>query len=108
MLISIILTGYYFRNQDLYKKILDETKLYDSIKFKLYILSHKANEEISDDIFNYLIENNWEIIYQPNIGWDWGCHVQFMQWHNEQKLPAPDFLLFLHDDISILKNGFII
>ncbi len=107
MLISIILTGYYFRNQDLYKKILDETKLYDSIKFKLYILSHKANEEISDDIYNYLIENNWEIIYQPNIGWDWGCHVQFMQWHNEQKLPAPDFLLFLHDDISILKNGFI-
>jgi len=105
--ISIVLTGYYFRNQDLYKKNFDETKLYDSINFNLYILSHKSKNEISDDIYNYLIENNWEIIYQPNIGWDWGCHVQFMQWYNKQNLNAPDYFLFLHDDISIFKNGFI-
>lgn len=107
MLISIILTGYYFRNQEVYKRIIKETKLYDSINFNLYILSHKTKDEISDDISNFLIENNWEIIYQPNLGWDWGCYVQFMQWHNKQNLPAPDFMLFLHDDISIIKNGFI-
>lgn len=107
MMIDIVLTGFYFNKIDLYKNFVNETKLYNSINFNLYILSHKLKEEISDSIYNYLIENNWHIIYQPNIGWDWGCYVQFMQWHNEQNLPASDYLLFLHDDISILKNGFI-
>lgn len=107
MLISIILTGYYFKNQNLYKRILDEIKLYESINFNLYILSHKAENEISNDIYNYLIEHNWKIIYQHNLGWDWGCYVQFMQWLKEQNQPDPDYFLFLHDDIIVLRNGFI-
>ena len=107
MQLCIVLTGYYFKYFDLYKKILDETELYDSINFNLYILSHKAKNEIPEDIYNFLIEYNWKIIYQPNIGWDWGCHVQFMQWHVENKKTEPSYILFLHDDISIVKNGFI-
>lgn len=107
MYVNIIITGYYFKYFDFYKKIVDETKLYNSITFNLFILSHKAKEDISIEIYNYLIEKNWHIIFQPNIGWDWGCHAQFMQWHLEQRLPTPDYLLFLHDDISIIKNGFI-
>ncbi|OJX91089.1 MAG: hypothetical protein BGP01_11695 [Paludibacter sp. 47-17] len=107
MKISIVLTGYYFRNKHLYEQILQETKLYDSISFNLFILSHKAEYEISVDIYNYLITNNWQIIYQPNIGWDWGCHAQFVQWHNKSNLPNPNFVLFLHDDIIVCKNGFI-
>ena len=73
----IILTGYYSENQEL-KKILDETKLYDSIKFKLYILSHKAMKKYPM-IFTIILSKNWEIIYQPNIGWDWlSCSVYAM------------------------------
>jgi len=105
--IAIVITGYYFRYPIIYERIVNETKLYDSINFNLYILSHKLKNEISDDIYSFFIENNWHIIYQPNIGWDWGCHVQFIQWHTKNKKSEPDYILFLHDDISITKNGFI-
>jgi hypothetical protein len=64
-------------------------------------------KDIPIDIYNYLIKTKWKIIYQPNIGWDWGCHSQYMQWHLDQRLPSPDYLFFLHDDIIILKHGFI-
>ncbi len=107
MRISIVLTGYYFKYLELYQKINDESKLYNDYQFSLYILSHKSKEEISDELLTYLNKNNWQIIYQPNIGWDWGCHAQFMQWHSENKKIEPDYILFLHDDISITKNGFI-
>lgn len=107
MRISIVLTGYYFKYFELYRKILEETNLYSGLYFELYIVSHKTKEEISNELFAYLIENNWQIIFQPNIGWDWGCHVQYMQWLEGQNAPKPDYLLFLHDDISIIKNGFI-
>ncbi len=107
MRLSIILTGYYFKYFDLYKKIILETNLYDNIEFNLFILSHKKEEEIQDNILNYLIKNKWQIIYQPNIGWDWGCYVQFMKWIEDQDIDKPDYLLFLHDDINIDKNGFI-
>lgn len=107
MRISIILTGYYFKYFELYRKILEETNLYSDLYFELYIVSHKTKEEIPNELFAYLIETNWQIIFQPNIGWDWGCHVQYMQWLEGQNAPKPDYLLFLHDDISIIKNGFI-
>lgn len=107
MRISIVLTGYYFKYFELYRKILEETNLYSDLYFELYIVSHKTKEEISNELFAYLIETNWQIIFQPNIGWDWGCHVQYMQWLEGQNAPKPDYLLFLHDDISIIKNGFI-
>lgn len=107
MQIYIVLTGYYYKYFDLYQKIVEEIRLYSGIRFKLYILSHKLKKEISDDFYNYLITNNWHIIYRANAGWDWGCHVQFMQWLNEKHILKPDYILFLHDDIKIIKNGFI-
>jgi hypothetical protein len=107
MQISIVLTGYYFKYLNLYQKIIAETKLYPNYKFNLYILSHKTKEEIQEELYTYLINNEWKIIFKPNIGWDWGCHVQFMQWHNEFKIQDDDYILFLHDDITITNNGFI-
>jgi len=107
MLIGIVLTGYYFKYKDLYQKIIIETQLYNNCHFNLFILSHKNKEEIPVELFEYLANNGWEIIFRPNIGWDWGCHVQFIQWYKQSDKPDLDFILFLHDDISITKNGFI-
>ncbi|SFS55199.1 hypothetical protein SAMN04487906_0822 [Zhouia amylolytica] len=108
MQLFIVLTGYYYRDIGLYDKIKSELELFNNeVTFSLYILSHKPKEEISIEMLNYLEINNWKIIYEPNIGWDWGCHVQFIQWFLKQNLTNPDYILFLHDDIQILKNGFI-
>lgn len=108
MRINIVLTGYYFKYIELYKKIVEETQLYDEFQFTLYILSHKLKEEISKDIYCYLKDNNWKIIYYKNIGWDWGCHCQFINWHVDNNImEKPEYILFLHDDIKIIKNGFI-
>lgn len=107
MQISIVLTGYYFKYLDLYQKIIAETKLYPSYKFNLYILSHKTKDEIQEELYTYLNNNEWKVIFKPNIGWDWGCHVQFMQWHKEFEIHDDDYILFLHDDITITNSGFI-
>ncbi|WP_138433369.1 hypothetical protein [Winogradskyella algicola] len=105
--IAICLTGYYFRNLNLYKSLLDEAKLNPSFIFDFYILSHKKVTEIDRNILNYLRDNNWQIIFEENVGWDWGCHVQFMQWLSKKNNQKPDYILFLHDDIRIVKNGFV-
>ena len=107
MKLYIVLTGFYFKYIDLYQKIVNETKLYKDINFNLFILSHKSKREIPKDLYSHLIENQWQIIFENNVGWDWGCHVQFMQWIDKQNSQKPDFLLFLHDDISIIQSGFI-
>jgi hypothetical protein len=107
MHINIVLTGYYFKYLELYQKIHDETKLYSDYQFSLYILSHKEKEKIPNEFLTFLTKNNWHIIYKPNIGCDWGCHSQFIKWHVENNMPVVDHILFLHDDISIIKNGFI-
>ena len=105
--INILVTGFYFKNIDFYKKLRDEAIVNNSIDLRFFILSHKKETEIDNTVLNYLTDNNWQIIYKENIGWDWGCHVQFMQWLSQQQGKKPDYILFLHDDIKIVQNGFI-
>ncbi|WP_332038228.1 hypothetical protein [Salegentibacter sp.] len=91
----------------MYKIILRETKLYDNIDFELFISSHKEESEISESVLHFLEKNNWNIIFSPNEGWDWGCHSEFVNYYFKAGKALPDYFLFLHDDLKIIKNGFI-
>lgn len=105
--ISIVLTGYYYKYLELYKIITKETKLYQNIDFELFISSHKEESEISESVLSFLKKNNWNIIFFPNEGWDWGCHSEFVNYYFESGNKLPHYFLFLHDDLKIIKNGFI-
>lgn len=105
--ISIVLTGYYYKYIELYKIIKRETQLYNNIDFELYISSHKEESEISESVLNFLKKSGWNIIFFPNEGWDWGCHSEFVNYFFKSENKLPDYFLFLHDDLKIIKNGFI-
>ena len=38
-----------------------------------------------------------------NIGWDWGCYVQFMKWIEDQDIDKPDYLLFCMTILILIK-----
>jgi hypothetical protein len=105
--LAIVLTGYYYKYLELYKIILRETKLYDNIDFELFISSHKEKSDVSESVLHFLENNNWNIIFSPNEGWDWGCHSEFVNYYFKAGKALPDYFLFLHDDLKIIKNGFI-
>ena len=105
--ISIVLTGYYYKYLELYKIITEETNLYQNIDFELFISSHKEETEISSSVLDFLKKNDWNIFFSPNEGWDWGCHSEFVNYYFTSGKKLPDYFLFLHDDLKIIKNGFI-
>lgn len=86
---------------------MEETRLYPDIDFELYISSHKDESEISEVVLDFLKKNNWKIVYTPNEGWDWGCHSEGVKYYFRSGNSLPDYFLFLHDDLKIIKNGFI-
>jgi len=104
--LSIVVAGWYFKNTDIYEKLIKEAESYKNFKAGYYIASHKKAEEIDREVREYLTKLGWKLLYFKNEGWDWGTYQQFLIWQKENE-NFTDFYLFLHDDIRIKRYGFI-
>ena len=106
MKLSIVLCGWHFKNEHLYRKLRSEAESYSGFDVRFYIASHKSSEEIDKSILNGAIRLGWNVLCFSNEGWDWGAYQQFLIWQKDKDILS-DFYLFLHDDIVIKKCGFI-
>jgi hypothetical protein len=68
----------------------------------IYIISHKKQRELPRYIFELFRED--QILFQSNIGYDWGCYQQFL---NSGLWSGSEVIVFMHDDIQIRDFGFI-
>jgi len=104
--LSIVVVGWHFKNSSIYKKLMNETELYNNLEVKCYIASHKKKIEIDENIIDHFARSKWKLLYFKNEGWDWGAYQQFLIWQKNNTLFS-DYYLFLHDDIEIKNSGFI-
>ena len=104
--LSIVICGWYFKNEKVCSTLISETRNYGNIHTKFYIASHKKQEEIDKNILNQATKLGWTTLYFSNEGWEWGAYQQFLIWQKENDIFS-DYYLFLHDDITIKKNGFL-
>jgi hypothetical protein len=92
---AFCVTGWHFP-EDFYQSLADLSEV------DVYILSHKKKSEIPQYLFNLFEEKN--ILFRPNIGYDWGCYQQFLRsdiWRRYENI------FFMHDDIKIKDFGFV-
>lgn len=104
--LTVVIVGWYFKNYNLYQKLIKEAALYNNLEVNFYIASHKQPNEIDETIKNSLKKLGWELLFFENKGWDWGAFQQFSIWQKQNK-SLTDYYLFLHDDIIIKNKGFI-
>ena len=104
--LSVVIVGWYFKNLDIYKKLVEEARYYKNLKASFYIASHKTPEEIDQVNKNELKNSGCNLLHFENKGWDWGAYQQFLIWQKSNE-SFSDYYLFLHDDIKIKKKGFI-
>jgi len=64
----------------------------------LYILSHRRELELPTDLQAQL---NGHILFEPNLGYDWGGYQQFLE---KEIYKQYSVIFFAHDDIVILDN----
>jgi len=89
------IVGWHFK-PDVYQKLAALSNL------KLFVLSHKCEEETPDWLKKLIgIEN---ILFRPNIGYDWGAYQQFIESGIYRGFSS---LFFLHDDLEIKDVRFI-
>lgn len=104
--VSVVICGWYFNSAKLYDTIARELEHFKQGTVDLYIASHKEEHEINPKILDHLKKSNIHLLYFKNEGWEWGAYQQFLVWaKNNDKQSS--YYLFLHDDIEILKNGFL-
>lgn len=68
----------------------------------VYVVSHKLKHEVPSWVFGLVPPGH--ILFEPNIGYDWGCYQQFIEsglWKNHE------YIFFLHDDLVINDTGFV-
>lgn len=106
MKLSIVIAGWYFRDIDIYKTLVEEAKRYNNIETSYYIASHRRLEETDRELIGKLAKLKWQLLYFENEGWDWGAYQQFLIWQ-KKKVGLDDYYLFMHDDIKIKNYGFI-
>lgn len=104
--LSIIVAGWYFNDLSLFNGILEEAKTQNLFKPQFYIASHKTLDQIESALFERLRIQGWNILFFDNQGWDWGAYQQCLQWQLKNE-NLTDYYLFLHDDVRILKRGFL-
>jgi hypothetical protein len=89
----VCLVGWYF-HQELLETLLSLPGIH------LYIISHKPPKGVPEIILNSLTED--QIIFEKNLGYDWGAYQQFMNrniWINYETI------FFMHDDIKLVNPG---
>ena len=106
MKLSVVICGWYFKNTDIYKTLIQEAKLYKGIEASYFIASHRRYEELDRALIRNLEKLGWRLIFFENEGWDWGAYQQFLIWHKKEK-GISDYYLFMHDDVKIKNYGFI-
>lgn len=106
MKLNIVIAGWYFKNANIYKKLIEEAKSYNNLETKYFIASHKKEKEIDKNFIVYLHQLGWKLLYFKNKGWDWGAYQQFLTWQKNSE-SLSDYYLFLHDDIKIRHFGSI-
>lgn len=93
--IAICLTGWYF-NEDVYRQ------LFEVASIDIFVVVHKQRDQVPAFLFEQIPEER--IIFQKNIGYDWGSYQQFIAtglWREY------DFIFFMHDDLAIKSLDFI-
>jgi len=104
--LSIVVCGWYFRYPLLYEAVHLEAQACAGVSAELFIASHKNKTEVSPCITKTLEDFKWTVLWFDNEGWEWGAYQQFIRWQ-ESRSKYSDYYLFLHDDIQIVKPGFI-
>lgn len=92
--ICICVAGWHFP-PDFYQRI-------DSLsEIDTYVISHKPAEQIPAKIKDHIMASR--LLIRPNIGYEWGCYQQFLETGLWQDY---DFVVFMHDDVDILRDDF--
>lgn len=73
-------------------------------EFDIFIVSHKSPHSIPSYIKRYVKPNR--ILFEPNLGYDWGCYQQFIAKRNQLGYQF-DIIFFMHDDLIIHNQNFI-
>ena len=92
--ICICVAGWHF-TPDFYKRIHSVSDI------DVFVISHKSAEQIPAKVKEHIMPSR--LIVRPNIGYEWGCYQQFLEtglWKDY------DFLVFMHDDIEILRDDY--
>lgn len=91
----ICVTGWHFP-YDFYQS-LSELESAD-----VFIVSHRKPQQLPDFVSGFFPKD--QILFRPNIGYDWGCYQQFV----ESNLWRPyQTIIFMHDDLEVHNFGFI-
>lgn len=62
----------------------------------LYVVAHRPVTAVPADLFTYVPRQN--VLFAPNLGYDWGCYQQFLEWAAWQEYAT---ICFMHDDVEI-------
>ncbi len=68
----------------------------------VYVISHRPEDAIPAAVYDHIPAER--ILIRPNYGYDWGCFQQFLEtgiWRNY------DYIVFMHDDVQILRMDFM-
>lgn len=104
--LDIIVCGWHFKNDLIYRQLLEESAQYKKYKIRLFVASHKDKEVIDKGLLKRIEEMGWHVLFFDNIGWDWGSYQQLLNWQNDNT-HFGDYYLFMHDDLEIKKQGFV-
>jgi hypothetical protein len=104
--LSIVVCGWHFKNPELYRKLKLEASAVGELTTRLFIASHRGENEIDPSLREALEADGWRLLYFENQGWDWGAYQQFAQWQCAEG-SLSDAYLFVHDDIIVRKPGLV-
>jgi hypothetical protein len=104
--LSIVVCGWYFKDDRLYEALQNEIEGNPDITTTLYVASHRPRSDVDPATVVRLENAHWRILWFENEGWEWMAYQQFMR-HLETTGEFTDYYLFLHDDVRINEFGFI-
>lgn len=87
--LAICVAGWHFTS-DVYPRLqaVDDADV--------YVVSHQPAPVVPADLFTYVPREN--IVFAPNLGYDWGCYQQFLESIAWQEYAT---ICFMHDDVEI-------
>jgi hypothetical protein len=91
----ICVTGWHFP-YDFYQSLSELESL------DVFVVSHRKPRQLPGFVSNLFSKD--QILFRPNIGYDWGCYQQFVQsnlWRSYQTI------IFMHDDLEVHNFGFV-
>lgn len=93
--VAICVTGWHF-------PIATYEQLVGIPDARVFVVSHREQQRVPAPVLS-MFESE-QIVFSPNLGYDWGCFQQFLETVDWKDYA---YVVFMHDDVEILDAGFI-